>query len=485
MAADLLSGGKFRALEKRGLTEETCRKFGYTVNKLDDEPVQVAPYYDAEGTVVAQKVRRAGKDFTVRGSLKAALPLFGQHLWSPGGKKVVITEGEIDCMTVSQVQGNKWPVVSVSNGAQGAAKSLKKALDWLETFEEVILMFDMDEPGREAVAECVELFSPGKVKIASLPFKDPNECLQNGKGDAIISAIWQAKPWRPDGILDGSELLEDLLVEDTVHSVPYPWEGLNRVTNGLRRSELVTFTAGSGMGKSAIVREIAYHLVQRGERVGMLMLEESIRRTALGLMGLHLNHPLHINREGVSEDAIRSAFDATLGTGRVFLYDHFGSTEIGNLLSRIRYMARSLDCGWIVLDHLSIVVSGLGDGDERRLIDNAMTQLRTLVQETNVGLLLVSHLRRPEGKGHEEGARTSLSQLRGSHAIAQLSDMVIGAERDQQGDDPNLTTLRILKNRFTGETGEACYLRYEQETGRLYETGPEFQDEASSEPSDL
>ena len=115
------------------------------------------------------------------------------------------------------------------------------------------------------------------------------------------------------------------------------------------------------------------------------------------------------------------------------------------------------------------MVSGLGDGDERRLIDNAMTTLRTLVEETGVGMVLVSHLKRPEGKGHEEGATTSLAQLRGSHAIAQLSDMVIGLERNQQSQDANLTALRVLKNRFSGETGLAGQLHYNRNTGRLTE----------------
>lgn len=144
-------------------------------------------------------------------------------------------------------------------------------------------------------------------------------------------------------------------------------------------------------------------------------------------------------------------------------------------------MAQGCECSWIVLDHLSIVVSGLGDGDERRLIDNAMTALRTLVQETGVGLILVSHLKRPSGdRGHEEGAVTSLSQLRGSHAIAQLSDMVISLERDQQGEQSNTTTVRVLKNRFSGETGIACHVQYNPETGRLLECNPEF-DEVSDE----
>lgn len=479
MAADLITTGEYRALNKRGITEETCRKFGYQVADFDGQKVHVAPYFDDEGTMVAQKVRWPNKEMKVFGSLRTA-GLFGQQLWGQGGKKIVITEGEIDCLSVSQIQDNKWPVVSIPNGAAGAAKAIKKHLEWLETFEEVILMFDMDEPGREAAIECAQLFSPGRCKIANLPEKDPNDCLVQGKGAAVVAAIWQAKAYRPDGIIAASELWDAVSTEDSVVSIQYPWHSLNEKTRGIRQGELVTITAGSGIGKSAVVREIAHHLLKVGENVGMIMLEESVKRTALGLMGIELNRPIHISKEGVSENDLKAAFDATLGTGRVFLYDHFGSTEVDNLLSRVRYMARSLDCRWIILDHLSIVVSGLDDGgDERKLIDRAMTMLRTLVQETGIGLILVSHLKRPDGKGHEEGAQTSLSQLRGSAAIAQLSDMVIGLERDQQSTDPNLTTVRILKNRFTGETGVACQLRYDRDTGRLSEGTADFTDDTS------
>jgi twinkle protein len=397
-----------------------------------------------------------------------------------------VTEGEIDCMSVSQLQGNKWPVVSVPNGAgPQTKKAIAKNLEWLGSYDSVVLMFDMDESGRAAAQECAELFRPGTCKIATLPLKDPNECLQAGRGDEVIRAIWNAKVYRPDGILSGEELLDIVMAEDVNDGQPYPWPMLNEKTHGLRQGELVTLTAGSGIGKSAIAREIAHSLLKAGETVGMIMLEESAKRTALGLMGIELNRPIHISKEGISEREIREAFQATLGTGRVYLYEHFGSTEIENLLSRVRYMARALGCAYVILDHLSIVVSGLGDGDERRPIDNAMTALRTLVQETGIGLILVSHLKRPEGKGHEEGAQVSLSQLRGSAAIAQLSDMVIGAERDQQGTDPNLTTLRVLKNRFSGETGEAGHLRYDGRTGRLSEGSPQFSDETTSTNEDF
>ena len=177
---------------------------------------------------------------------------------------------------------------------------------------------------------------------------------------------------------------------------------------------------------------------------------------------------------------MRSAFDATAGTGRLYLWDHFGSaTPDEALWSKIRYFVKGCGANVLILDHISILVSGLG-GDERQTLDMAMTNLRSLAQELDVVFILVSHLRRPQGQGHEEGARTSLSDLRGSAALGQLSDLVLGLERDQQAEDKsNLTTLRCLKNRFSGETGVVGYLEYSTETGRLTETDAPIQGDAA------
>jgi twinkle protein len=156
----------------------------------------------------------------------------------------------------------------------------------------------------------------------------------------------------------------------------------------------------------------------------------------------------------------------------VFLFDHFGSTSVENIINRVRYMAKALSCKYIFLDHLSIIVSAQESGDERKAIDEIMTKLRMLVQETNIALIIVSHLKRPPDRGHEEGAATSLAQLRGSGSIAQLSDMVIGLERNGQHEDPierNTTKVRVLKNRFAGVTGPAGNLLYNKETGRMFE----------------
>lgn len=467
----LLPVGDVSAWRSRGLDLATCRKWGIGVVEYKGKKARVFQYYNKEG-VVAQKVRPASKkDMRFIGEPKEAW-LYGQQLWRDKGKLVVITEGEIDAASVSQVQGHKWPVVSIPTGAQGAKKSLSKALDWLSGFETVVLMFDNDDAGQSAARECASLFRPGSCKIASLPLNDPNEMLKAGRGKEIVDAIWGAKTYRPDGIVLGTDLFDTVTrVEDTF-SLSYPWQGLQASTLGCRLGELVTVTAGSGIGKSAVVRTLSHHLlVDHSQNVGMLMFEETVKRTALGLMGIHMKKPLTLLSNPAQEVGFERAFAETVGSGRLALYDHFGSTAIDNVLDRIRYMCRALECRWIVLDHLSILISGQDEGDERRLIDNAMTALKSLAMELNIGLFLVSHLKRPSlGKGHEDGAQTHLGQLRGSHAIAQLSDIVLGLERNQQ--DPklkNITTLRVLKNRFTGDTGVCGWLRYDPTTGTLEE----------------
>jgi twinkle protein len=255
----------------------------------------------------------------------------------------------------------------------------------------------------------------------------------------------------------------------------YPWAGLNELTYGIRFGELVTVTAGSGLGKSQVLREIAWHLLQNtSDNIGLMFLEESVKKTGLSLMSLAVDTPLHLpDTASVSDQQRRGAFDATLGTGRVFLFDHFGSTSIDNIVNRVRYLAKGIGCKYIFLDHLSIIVSAQENSDERKAIDEIMTKLRMLVQETNIALIIVSHLKRPSDKGHEEGAATSLAQLRGSASIAQLSDMVIGLERNGQHDDPlvrNTTQCRVLKNRYSGTTGPAGCLLYNKMTGRMTPT---------------
>ena len=458
-------------LGPRKLTEETCRKWNYGVGNYNGQPVQVANYHDSHGELVAQKLRFKDKSFRWLGDYSRA-SLYGRNLWRDNDKMVTIVEGEIDALSVSQAFGLKWPVLSLSSGISHAHKEIAKNLNWLESYESVVLFFDQDDRGREMAKTVAQLFTPGKAKIVgSLSEKDANDCLKNGKVKEIVDAVYSAKSFRPDGVVPGTELWDVIVKEDTREKIPYPWDGLNDKLFGMRGGELVTLTGGTGIGKSSITRELAYYFLNQGKTVGYVALEESMRVTADNILGLYLNcPPFYWERDGITVEQKRQAYEKTVGSGKMYLYDHWGSLDPSNLLTHIRYMIRAMECDVIVLDHLSIVVSSIAEGDERRMIDSTMTKLRSLVEETGVHLILVSHLKRPDGRPHEEGGQTSLAQLRGSTAIACLSDAVIGCERDQQDEHhANRMRLRVLKNRYSGSTGPACYLEYDGNTGRLRE----------------
>lgn len=459
--------GKPRAIPARGLTEETCRKFGYLCTTYKGQAVQLAAYRDKHGKPVAQKMRTPNKDFQIFGDAKA-MTFYGSHMWSTG-KKLVITEGEIDAMSVSQVQGHKWPIVSLPNGAQSAVRAIKANWDYLSGFQEIIFMFDMDEHGQKAAQECAEILPVGKSKIALLPLKDANACLQANRGGDIINAIFQAKDFRPDGVKSSADYRATITDIDDASSISYPYAQLNNILRGMRTSELVTITSGSGLGKSTLVRELAYHLHHvHKQKTGLIMLEESNKRSLLGLTGIHLNKNISINRDEATTAEIEEAYEELFGEQPIYLYDHFGSNEVSTICSRIEFMAKAMGVKWVILDHISILISGLETQNERIAIDQAMTALRTLVQNTDIGLILVSHLKRPDGNlGHEDGAAVHLGQLRGSHAIAQLSDICIGMSVDREDPDADTRNLHVLKNRYTGETGFAGTLQYNREAGRL------------------
>jgi len=469
---NVLSKGESKAISDRGLSLDTAKKYGVTVQANK----HIYPYFDKDNCHVANKVRQTNpKNFFTEGDLQSG-QLFGQQLFNPkSAQYITLCEGEIDAMSVYELTGSMYPCVSIKTGAGGAVRDCKKNLEYLNSFDNVVICFDNDDAGRKASAKVAELFEPQKARIVKLEFKDPNEYLNLGKRVEFTRAWWSAAPYTPAGIINLRDIGSKLYEEDFCDTCLYPWEGLNDKLYGMRTGELVTFTSGSGMGKSSIIRELMHHILKSTEdNIGILALEENIRNTAFNIMSVEADARLYIKeiRDQFNREQLNEWEKATLGTGRLFAFDHFGSISNDEILGRVRYMARALDCKWIMLDHLSILVSGQEDfGDERKSIDVLMTKLRSLVEETGIGLLLVSHLRRRGGdKGFEEGKEVTLSHLRGSASIGHLSDAVIALERNQQSEDPteaNTTVIRILKNRYTGDTGVATHLYYNSETGRM------------------
>ena len=481
-SSTLKTEGVVDAISERRISKDTARLYNTQIKKTGSMTTHhIYQYFDKNATHIANKIREVkDKKFWSEGNLTGSC-LFGQNIFGKAGKFITVCEGEIDAMSAYELLGSKWPVVSIKNGAASALQNCRDSFEYLNKFEKVVLCFDSDKAGKEASLEVADLFEPNKCLIMDMELKDANEYLKTNQREKFSKCWWNSSPFTPAGIVNLADLGATLYDEKYCETVLYPWHGLNDKTYGMRTGELVTFTSGAGMGKSSIIRELMHHIMSNTkDNIGVLAMEENIRNTAFNIMSVEANERLYIKeiREKFSREQLQEWQDKTIGTGRFLAFDHFGSMSNDEILSRIRFMARALDCKWVVLDHLSILVSGQEDTDERKSIDILMTKLRSLVEETNIGLLLVSHLRRPSGdRGHEDGREVSLSHLRGSASIAHLSDSVIALERNQQADDPteaNTTTIRVLKNRYTGDTGIACRLHYDKESGRMTEIDNPF-----------
>jgi twinkle protein len=477
--------GTYSALSDRKIKLETAKKYG--VKAQHDLQGRVTkhfyPYFNGH-ELSATKCRIVeGKGFFLQGTYSDT-GLFGQQLFK-SGKYVTITEGECDAMAAYELLGSKWAVVSIKRGAGNATKDIKESLEFFDDFENVIIAFDNDKAGKEASIKVARLFKPSKARIMTLPTgcKDPNDMLRQNKHKQFTEAWWAAKTYTPAGVINVSEQRDKFHNREKKDCVPYPYEGLNKKLYGMRQGELITLTGGTGLGKSSVTRELEHWLINKTkDNVGIIALEEDWRRTIDGILSIEANARLYIDqvRDSYSKEELDKLFDILYdgqNKNRVWVHAHFGANDLDEIFSKIRFMIIGCGCKWVVVDHLHMLVSASAEGDERRTIDSIMTRLRSIVEETGAGVILVSHLRRIDGnKGHENGIEVNLSHLRGSQSIAQLSDCVLALERNQQSDDhqeSQTTKVRVLKSRYTGDVGLACNLLYDSETGRLKEISNE------------
>lgn len=466
--------GKIKEINERFLTSDSCKKYSYRVGTYKGRDVHIATYRDLDNKPVFQKIRFIDdKTFMTIGKFKPLL--FGMHLFKGNTKKLIITEGEIDCLSTYQVVGD-YPVVSVPNGASPAKEAIKHNLEWIEKFDEVVFMFDSDEVGQKAANDCAALLSIGKAKIVTLPLKDPNEMLKTGKIQELYKATWNGKEYRPDGIVSGEELWEKVN-KPIEWGLSYPWDGLTQLTYGIRNAEMIVFGAGTGMGKTEFFKEIETHLLTvHKQTIGVIHLEEQTQDTALGIMSKYSSKLFHIPDGGYTEEDKRKAFDETIGTNRVFVYDSFGTTDLDTIKNTIRYMVKGKDCKFIFLDHITALGDAVDDSNKvNQYMRKVVSELASLTRELDFTLFTISHLRKSDGKKpHEEGGRVHLDDLYGAAALKQWASYVFGLERNQQAEDEaerHTTTLRGLKDRYTGRAlGRTVAIKYIQDTGRLLET---------------
>ncbi|WCE28439.1 DnaB-like helicase C-terminal domain-containing protein [Vibrio sp. SCSIO 43137] len=459
--------GELQALKARGITEETCRKFGYVLGEAWHsgsermEKAHICNVRDEENKLVAQKIRFRDKHFSVNGKIPKAC-LIGMHLWS-GGRRLVVTEGEIDMLTVSQVQGNKYPVVSLPNGVQSAKRNLLGCIDFLKLFDEVVLCFDMDDQGREAGRKAAEaLMGVVNIKIARLSMKDPNDMLLGGCTDELVKSIWNAEAYKPEGMVSLRDLRSRVMERKTPEP-GYAWflPSLTAKTYGRREGDVIVVGAGTGVGKTDfLTQQMEYDVAELDLKVSGFFMEQDVVETAQRLMGKHrlkrFHVPMEEGDEGYwTEQEYEEAFDALEATDKIDLFDSFGMSDWDAVKARMAYQA-AMGTKVFYIDHLTALATGVDEKDEKAELERITAEMAEFAKQRKVILIVISHLTTPQmGKSHEEGGRVTIRQFKGSRAIGFWAYFMIGLERDQQADDETertTTYVRVLKDRFTGNS---------------------------------
>lgn len=463
-----------RGFKERGITKKICEHYNVRVSYNEEGEIDAHYYPYGKDEITGYKKRKLPKDFVALGKLSG---LFGQMQSGNSGKMIVITEGEIDALTVQQAWYDKYqrfyPVVSVPSASQ--LKVLLENRDWLRNFDSIVIWFDMDDPGKQAADKAAKILGFDKVKVVkNLKVKDANELYLKEGHNAVLTTIWDAVPWSPAGIISSGDTWDLYKAELEGDYIPWPdfAKELNEKIYGRRLGSITILCSGTGMGKSSFLKEDQYHLLQNTEdKIGICSLEESVSETVSGLLAIHLNKRIQLPDVIVTEEEERNAWQETMGTNRLMFLDHQGSVTDDSLIDKMEFMALS-GCKYIYLDHITIAVSETEDSDVNRATDRLMSDLLKLAKRHNIWLGIVSHLRKTNNsqKSFEQGAIPSDDDLKGSGSLKQIGAQIIAISRNKTEVDPvkrHTSRLWVLKDRFSGRTGPMGQYRFSEGTGRL------------------
>jgi twinkle protein len=454
------------AKEWRGISPRVMKKFKVEENSRGPEKVLSFPYRNVDGAVAFSKMRGTlTKDFMAVG--KGGEALFGQSLFPvDSGRSITIFEGEADALAAYQVLGEKFACVSIKNGATAALKDCQKAFEYLNGFKQIIVCFDNDEEGRKATDAVCGLFGrKAAVFEHAIDKKDACDYLVAGATVDFVSRWWKPKTYVPDGIRNILDIVGAIEEQAEPPLMPFPHPAVNRVLKGIFKKRMYLVTAGTGTGKSTFTRGLAYEVWKQipSAKIGLMFLEESAKDTVTHLIGKHTGKAAH-QPDILWEPGERQKAAMELAEGGRFeVWDHFDALDSKTVLKRMEYMVKVLGCDFIFLDHLSTIVAGSKEDNERKELDQLLTELRHFVEGTEITMFTVCHLTRDSKAPHENGGEIRLAALRGSGSLGQVPDVIIAMERDQQTEDPEMqgvVTIRVLKNRPTGTLGIAGYSKY-------------------------
>lgn len=517
----------FRDMPTRGIRRETMEKFGVRVGVSEKDGTTIEavyfPSYSQKGKITGYKKQDLTLDksekyhWSTIGVVSISNKLFGQEVAEGIQRKrnaLTYVEGEWDSLSCyqsmcDQVKGTKFDgmqpfVVSIPLGTANAVEATLHNNEFVTSFDSLSIFFDDDyctpkekangimrgHEAREAVAGAlvgsnISMF----VVTTGEGFKDASDMLQAGKGEELAKLVQFGKrPYSAEKIVKASDISFEELIKEREEGLYIDcFPDLMRKIHGFRKRELVLLTSPSGVGKSTVTSIFANGFMEAGERVGMIYLEEQNKETMQRMVAARLkvnyntfkNNPLSC----ATEEEIRKVYNEIVEDDKLIMLGHFGSLPITELMAKIKTMHLVEKCDYIILDHLSVVISGSDIANERKELDMVMTELASFCAANDVCIIAVSHINRTitdqlkPKKGEEDQPfwiHVTKEMMRGSAALEQLSWIIIGLDPEIMPDHSRgRVRLTVLKNRPWSYLGFADVFTIDEESWEVLLSGNE------------
>jgi len=470
----------------RGIRDEFNTMFNvrYSYSEETGEVIEQAYTCTQAGELVGYKIREVPKNFYSKGRTGADCELFMQFKFNRGGRYVIITEGELDALSAYQMFADynktkgdyETAVVSPTTGVN-SHKQIAAQYKFFDSFEQIIVAYDSDKAGQDAVETIVKVLPKGKVKIMSMRYKDANEYLQKGEEKAFISDFYNAKAYVPVGVLPSSGLYDRILNQSSVAKIPFPpfmGELNDLFIGGMPLGHIINIAADTGIGKTTLVNEMIYYWIFNSPHmIGIVSMELDAGQYGEALLSRHIEKKLalipsqeeklaFLRSDKVKAQAQDLMLDSS-GNSRFYLLDNRDGS-VDDIKDTIEELVVGCGAKVIVLDPLQDILDGLGNEEQAEF----MKWAKGFMKSHSVTFVFINHMRKtPAGQNGAD----SEQNIMGSSTIIKSASANILLKRDKMAEDEltrNSTEISVTKNRVCGLTGPAGSIYYDNTTHTLH-----------------
>ena len=440
-------------LEGRGIPEEIARRYEITTTKGDDT-VLVFPFYGEDGRLEFVKYRRTDFDPEKHKSKEwceanTRAILFGMKQCDPATGPLVLTEGQIDSLSVAAA-GIK-NAVSVPNGKNGMTW-IPHCWQWLQKFPEMIVFGDYERGEMTLLPEMLRRF-PGRLRAVRPEdykgCKDANDILRKYGADAVRAAVGNAKAILPEEVARLADVLDEKEPEKLSTGLREVDEALG---GGLAYGYLDILTGKRGDGKSTLGSQLLMRALEDGRNAFIYSGEmrtvdvrKWLERQIVGPNNVQCK-----NRNGydiISVSSYLTKYIRDRYRDQAYIYDTSRLMEKrANLLDTVETCLRQFGCRFVLIDNLMTaidIVPGTGTKLERQ--EYTAKALARLAQQYDALILLVAHKRKTDPKFESD----ENDDVLGSSEITNLAGAVLSYERSKAVGE-NQRLIKVTKNRLTG-----------------------------------